>query len=231
MRPRQLGHAWAGRGTIALHNSLEPPSQALQPSYRRPPCRRTVVSLAAPPSGDSNPSANAQMPLTAEGLQQVQARWAQAIPLPSSERNKVLAKRMKSLTAGDPWAYDMAKQDAKDFMWACLPAGLPACLPARLPQQDSCIPDYTGAPRTDCTGCQTSRQSGSSCQALPLPGRPGGAPWPAPGASHALMKLRTAHPVWLAWSVLHQLGPQNHSAREVKNASSSWPPSRLDATS
>jgi hypothetical protein len=63
------------------------------------------------------------MPLTAEDLQHVAARWAQALPVPPSERNKLLAKRMRALTAGDPWAYDIAKQDAKEFMWVGVALG------------------------------------------------------------------------------------------------------------
>jgi hypothetical protein len=41
------------------------------------------------------------------------------LPLcPPTDRNKMLARRMKqcSAAAGDPWAYDIFKQDARDFM-------------------------------------------------------------------------------------------------------------------
>ena len=51
-----------------------------------------------------------------DDLQRIQAAWAAALPMPPAERNKLLAKRMKLLTAGDPWAYDIAKADAKEFM-------------------------------------------------------------------------------------------------------------------
>jgi hypothetical protein len=33
-----------------------------------------------------------------------------------AERNKLLGRRMKEVLAGDPWAYDLVKQDSKDFM-------------------------------------------------------------------------------------------------------------------
>lgn len=54
--------------------------------------------------------------LTAEDFQRIAARWAAALPVPPAERNRMLARRMKELTSDDPWAYDIAKQDAKDYM-------------------------------------------------------------------------------------------------------------------
>jgi hypothetical protein len=54
--------------------------------------------------------------VTADDYQKIQARWAAALPVPPAIRNRMLAQRMKLLTSEDPWAYDIAKQDAKEYM-------------------------------------------------------------------------------------------------------------------
>ena len=42
--------------------------------------------------------------------------WSEAGFLTSQDRNRLLARRLREVTLGDPWALDMAKADGKDFL-------------------------------------------------------------------------------------------------------------------
>lgn len=55
-------------------------------------------------------------PLHIEDLMHIQATWAQYLPSSAPERNRRLSRRMKEVTAGDPFAYSIFKDDGKLFM-------------------------------------------------------------------------------------------------------------------
>lgn len=53
---------------------------------------------------------------TVEQLSAMDAAWQRSLALPLAERNRLLGRRMKAATAIDPFAYDLVKQDTKEFM-------------------------------------------------------------------------------------------------------------------
>jgi hypothetical protein len=46
----------------------------------------------------------------------IAARWRPLLPDDAQERNRLLSRRMKALSYPDPFAYDIFKQDGKEYM-------------------------------------------------------------------------------------------------------------------
>jgi hypothetical protein len=55
--------------------------------------------------------------LTLQDVAVITSAWLPLLPRTLGECNKLLSQRMRSVLAGDPVAYDLIKQDGKDFMW------------------------------------------------------------------------------------------------------------------
>lgn len=91
-----------------------------------PSCTMQVSSTPMqPPSGSSGsgptgqPSrqiAAAPTPLSFSDVQAIQEAWLALSPPNVSDRNKLLARHLKAMAMGDPYAYDIAKQDSKEYM-------------------------------------------------------------------------------------------------------------------
>jgi hypothetical protein len=54
--------------------------------------------------------------------------WSEAGFRTPKELNRLLARRMREQTAGDPWALDMARQDGWDFLLVKLRQGVQALI-------------------------------------------------------------------------------------------------------
>lgn len=89
-----------------------------------PPSRRSTVRCMAsdPPAGGAPPPPGAprQLPrgaaLGPQHVPMIAQRWRPLVPGEPQERNRLLSRRMKVLTHPDPYAYDIFKQDGKDYM-------------------------------------------------------------------------------------------------------------------
>ncbi len=73
-------------------------------------------SPAAAADGGGTASGDAPHRLQPDDFQAICAAWQAACLGTPQERNKLLAKRLKEAASGDPWAYDLVKSDARDYM-------------------------------------------------------------------------------------------------------------------
>jgi hypothetical protein len=54
--------------------------------------------------------------VTLQDVTVITSAWLPLLPRTLGECNKLLSQRMRSALAGDPVAYELIKQDGKDFM-------------------------------------------------------------------------------------------------------------------
>jgi hypothetical protein len=73
-------------------------------------------SNASPPQPPSNNAPPRGAALTPRDAAAVAARWAPLLPPAPADRNRLLSRRMRALTHPDPFAYELFKQDGRDYM-------------------------------------------------------------------------------------------------------------------
>ncbi|KAI8468759.1 MAG: hypothetical protein J3K34DRAFT_459699 [Monoraphidium minutum] len=120
----------SGGGARALSASHQS-SSALRRLGSSGPARRRLVCMASdpppgvggpppPPSPPSPPPPPGGLPrgaaLGPQHVPVIAQRWRPLLPDDAQERNRLLSRRMKALTHPDPYAYDLFKQDGKEYM-------------------------------------------------------------------------------------------------------------------
>eukprot|EP00883_Tetradesmus_obliquus_P007395 jgi/Sobl393_1/18013/SZX62610.1 len=88
----------------------------------RPPMALLPPAVAAQAMAAAAASGRTTADLTLQDVTVITSAWLPLLPRTLGECNKLLSQRMRTVLAGDPVAYDLMKQDGKDFMTGAMPA-------------------------------------------------------------------------------------------------------------
>ncbi len=81
-------------------------------TLRAKPIRAVTWSVLLQGAGIAGPPE----PWSLDYIRNLEATWGRILGISPADRNRLLALRMKTATQGDPYAYDMVRDDTKEFM-------------------------------------------------------------------------------------------------------------------